>query len=50
MLQDGSYLTVPIHGPATAVRLVEIVDGFVRVGGWSFDQQDFFKVNRLVQR
>lgn len=48
MLVDGKYLTVPIHGAPTATRWVHIVNGIVWISGWHFDQNDFFKVNRLA--
>lgn len=48
MLQDGKYLTVPIHGHPNATRLVHVEGGTVKINGWSFTQEDFFKVNRLA--
>lgn len=45
---DGLYLTHPLHGPATATRIVQIRDGRVVIEGASFSQADFFKVNVLV--
>lgn len=48
MLADGKYLTVPIWGPPTRTRWIEVVNGTVKINGWGFTQDDFFKVNRLV--
>lgn len=50
MLVDGKYLTVPIHGPATRTRCIEVVNGAVKIDGRGFTQDDFFKVNRLVKK
>lgn len=48
MLADGKYLTVPVHGNPSATRWVEVKGGNVKIEGWSFTQEDFFKVNRLA--
>jgi len=48
MLQDGKYLTVPIHGNPSATRWIDVDGGSVKLNGWSFTQEDFFKVNRLA--
>ncbi len=50
MLQDGKYLTIPIHGHPNATREVVVSQGAVRINNHSFAQDDFFKVNRLAER
>lgn len=47
-LPDGTYLSYPIHGPASATRVTVVKGGRVQMGEWSFAQRDFFSVNTLV--
>lgn len=49
LLSDGTHQTSPIHGHVDAQREVEVVGGFVRIAGQSFTQDDFFRVNRVVE-
>lgn len=48
MYSDGVYKVTAIHGPANRIREIQIANGIVRLNGFTFTQDDFFKVNRLV--
>lgn len=47
-LPDGTYRTHAIHSPPTAIRVITIKQGMVYLGGHTFTQPWFFKVNALL--
>lgn len=48
MYSDGVYKVTSIYGPYDRTRDIEIANGIVRLNGFTFTQDDFFKVNRVV--
>jgi hypothetical protein len=47
-LPDGRHRVTSVHGHGERWRWIEVRNGVVLVDQFSFTQDDFFKVNRLV--